>query len=79
MHVDELIFPDEVHGFLLHTDWLAAYQATAAFFQRTLKPNPSVAPKTGISDRQARRLYVMGAESGEQMTPYFVGATVATR
>jgi dipeptidyl aminopeptidase/acylaminoacyl peptidase len=36
--VDELIFPDELHGFLLHKDWLAAYQATAAFFQRTLKP-----------------------------------------
>ncbi len=36
--VDELIFPDEVHGFLLHKDWLTAYQATAAFFQRTLKP-----------------------------------------
>jgi dipeptidyl aminopeptidase/acylaminoacyl peptidase len=36
--VDELIFPDELHGFLLHKDWLAAYQAAAAFFQRTLKP-----------------------------------------
>jgi dipeptidyl aminopeptidase/acylaminoacyl peptidase len=36
--VDELIFPDELHGFLLHKDWLAAYQATAAFFLRTLKP-----------------------------------------
>jgi dipeptidyl aminopeptidase/acylaminoacyl peptidase len=36
--VDELIFPDEVHEFLLHKDWLAAYQATAAFFLRTLKP-----------------------------------------
>jgi dipeptidyl aminopeptidase/acylaminoacyl peptidase len=36
--VDELIFPDEVHGFLLHADWLSAYQAEAAFFLRTLKP-----------------------------------------
>jgi dipeptidyl aminopeptidase/acylaminoacyl peptidase len=36
--VQELIFPDEVHGFLLHKDWLAAYQATATFFERTLKP-----------------------------------------
>jgi dipeptidyl aminopeptidase/acylaminoacyl peptidase len=36
--VDELIFPDELHGFLLHKDWLAAYKATAAFFLRTLKP-----------------------------------------
>jgi dipeptidyl aminopeptidase/acylaminoacyl peptidase len=36
--VQELIFPDELHGFLLHRDWLAAYTAAAAFFERTLKP-----------------------------------------
>jgi dipeptidyl aminopeptidase/acylaminoacyl peptidase len=36
--VEELIFPDEVHGFLLHKDWVAAYEATAAFFERVLKP-----------------------------------------
>jgi dipeptidyl aminopeptidase/acylaminoacyl peptidase len=36
--VQELIFPDEVHGFLLHKDWLAAYAAASAFFERTLKP-----------------------------------------
>jgi dipeptidyl aminopeptidase/acylaminoacyl peptidase len=38
--VEELIFPDELHGFLLHKDWLAAYTAAAAFFERTLKPTP---------------------------------------
>ncbi len=36
--VEELIFPDEVHEFLLHKDWLAAYTGAAAFFERTLKP-----------------------------------------
>lgn len=36
--VDELIFPDEVHGFLLHRDWLASYEHTAIFFERTLHP-----------------------------------------
>ena len=36
--VQELIFPDELHGFLLHRDWLTAYQATAAFFVKILKP-----------------------------------------
>ena len=36
--VEELIFPDEVHAFLLHGDWLAAYQATAAFLARALQP-----------------------------------------
>jgi dipeptidyl aminopeptidase/acylaminoacyl peptidase len=36
--VEELIFPDETHNFLLHRDWLTAYSAAAAFFERTLKP-----------------------------------------
>ena len=36
LDVEELIFPDELHGFVLHKDWLAAYTAAAAFFERTL-------------------------------------------
>jgi dipeptidyl aminopeptidase/acylaminoacyl peptidase len=32
--VHVLVFPDEVHDFLLHRDWLAAYQATIDFFNR---------------------------------------------
>jgi dipeptidyl aminopeptidase/acylaminoacyl peptidase len=36
--VEELIFPDEVHDFLLHRDWLTSYQHTAAFFERILHP-----------------------------------------
>ncbi len=35
--VEELIFPDEIHDFLLHRDWLAAYSAGAEFFARYLK------------------------------------------
>jgi dipeptidyl aminopeptidase/acylaminoacyl peptidase len=38
VHVEELIFPDEIHEFLLHKDWLKAYEAEAAFFERVLKP-----------------------------------------
>lgn len=34
---EQLIFPDEVHGFLLHQNWVAAYKATAEFFDRKLK------------------------------------------
>ncbi len=34
---EQLIFPDEVHGFLLHRNWLAAYRATADFFDSKLK------------------------------------------
>jgi dipeptidyl aminopeptidase/acylaminoacyl peptidase len=33
---EELVFPDEIHGFLLHRHWIEAYQAEAEFFQRHL-------------------------------------------
>ena len=36
VHVEELVFPDEVHGFLLHKDWVKAYEAEASFFEREL-------------------------------------------
>lgn len=38
-HVDfeELIFPDEVHDFLRHEDWLRAYRAGVDFFDKHLK------------------------------------------
>lgn len=36
VEVEQLIFPDEIHGFLLHRSWLAAYRATAEFFERRL-------------------------------------------
>lgn len=31
-----LIFPDDVHSFLLHRNWVRAYKATASFFDRML-------------------------------------------
>ncbi|HEX4600273.1 MAG TPA: prolyl oligopeptidase family serine peptidase [Gemmatimonadales bacterium] len=34
--VEQLIFPDEVHDFLTHSDWLAAYRAVAEFLERRL-------------------------------------------
>ena len=38
---EELIFPDEIHDFLMWKDWIKAYAATADFFDRTLKsPSP---------------------------------------
>ena len=33
---EELVFPDEIHGFLLHRHWIEAYKAEADFFQRQL-------------------------------------------
>lgn len=34
--LEELIFPDEIHGFLLHRNWLRAYRAEEDFFDRHL-------------------------------------------
>ena len=36
VHVEQLVFPDEVHGFLLHRNWMAAFEAAAEFFDRFL-------------------------------------------
>jgi len=36
VEVEQLVFPDEVHDFLRHGDWLAAYHAAVDFFQRKL-------------------------------------------
>ncbi len=33
-----LVFPDEVHSFLLYRNWVSAYEAMADFFERKLKP-----------------------------------------
>lgn len=35
--LQELIFPDEVHDFLLHRHWIDAYGASAEFFDKHLK------------------------------------------
>lgn len=34
VHTEQLIFPDEVHDFLLNGNWLKAYQTTSEFFDR---------------------------------------------
>jgi dipeptidyl aminopeptidase/acylaminoacyl peptidase len=35
--LEQLILPDEIHGFLRWRDWVRAYSATADFFDRSLK------------------------------------------
>ncbi|HYL84376.1 MAG TPA: prolyl oligopeptidase family serine peptidase [Candidatus Angelobacter sp.] len=37
VEIEQLIFPDEIHDFLLHRDWLAAYHAASDFFDRHFK------------------------------------------
>lgn len=40
---EELIIPDEIHGFLRWRDWIRSYGATADFFDRTLKRGEAIA------------------------------------
>jgi dipeptidyl aminopeptidase/acylaminoacyl peptidase len=38
VHFEQLVFPDEIHGFLTHRRWLEAYSAGAAFLGKYLNP-----------------------------------------
>jgi dipeptidyl aminopeptidase/acylaminoacyl peptidase len=37
VYFEQLIFPDEIHDFLRHQDWVRAYHASAEFFDKHLK------------------------------------------
>ena len=37
----QIVFPDEVHEFLLHSTWLRSYHATSDFFDRYLRNAPA--------------------------------------
>ena len=41
---EQLVFPDEIHGFLMFKSWVKAYGATADFFDRTLKQGSTKRP-----------------------------------
>jgi dipeptidyl aminopeptidase/acylaminoacyl peptidase len=41
VHVEQLVFPDEVHSFLLHRNWVKAYEATFEFIDRQLNGKKS--------------------------------------
>lgn len=41
---EQLILPDEIHGFLMFKTWLRVYGATADFFDRTLKKGEQISP-----------------------------------
>ena len=43
--VEQLVFPDEVHDFLRHQNWVNAYKATSDFFNRKLR-NKKAATET---------------------------------
>ena len=37
VEAEQLVFPDEVHDFLRHQNWVRGYKATAEFFNRRFK------------------------------------------
>lgn len=37
VYIEQLIFPDEIHDFLMHRSWLRAYHAASDFFDRELR------------------------------------------
>ena len=39
---EQIVLPDEIHGFLLWKTWLRVYPATADFFDRTLKQGQAI-------------------------------------
>jgi dipeptidyl aminopeptidase/acylaminoacyl peptidase len=41
---EQLIFPDEIHDFLLHRTWVAGYTAAAEFLDRRLAARATMAP-----------------------------------
>jgi dipeptidyl aminopeptidase/acylaminoacyl peptidase len=41
VEVEQMVFPDEVHDFLRHQNWVKAFKATADFFNRRLKAKPA--------------------------------------
>src|SRR6266567_2631580 len=42
VYFEQLIFPDEIHDFLMWRSWMRAYTATAEFFDRTLKRSEKI-------------------------------------
>lgn len=46
---EQLILPDEIHGFLRWKDWIRAYTATEEFFDRTLKRGEKIGSDDWVS------------------------------
>jgi dipeptidyl aminopeptidase/acylaminoacyl peptidase len=40
VEIEQLVFPDEIHDFLLHRHWVEAYRATVDFFDRHFQMPP---------------------------------------
>ncbi len=52
---EQIVYPDEVHDFLLHRHWLEIYDAAAKFFDKHLK-GARATPASGQSSQRISRL-----------------------
>jgi dipeptidyl aminopeptidase/acylaminoacyl peptidase len=52
--VEQLVFPDEAHGFLTHEAWLRGLQATADYLERRLRPKGGAAEKGRVPNGGGR-------------------------
>lgn len=68
---ETIVFPDEVHDFLLHKNWVEIYKASFDFFERHLK---TAKPKTAKVDTLIRGGSVIDG-SGSAATKTDVGIT----
>jgi dipeptidyl aminopeptidase/acylaminoacyl peptidase len=49
---EQLVLPDEIHGFLMWATWIKVYDATADFFDRTLKEGQKIGDGSGSATLQ---------------------------
>ncbi|MGB7024734.1 MAG: prolyl oligopeptidase family serine peptidase, partial [Candidatus Acidiferrales bacterium] len=42
---EQIVFPDEIHDFLMWKSWVRAYAATADFFERVLVKGETIPPR----------------------------------
>jgi N-acyl-D-aspartate/D-glutamate deacylase/acetyl esterase/lipase len=56
---EQIVYPDEVHDFLLHRHWLEIYDAAAKFFDKHLKGIKTAPPATGQSSGRISKLDIL--------------------
>lgn len=72
---ETIVYPDEVHDFLLHKNWVEIYKASFDFFERNLKnAKPNASNKVGKVDTLIRGGSVIDG-SGSPATKADVGIT----
>jgi dipeptidyl aminopeptidase/acylaminoacyl peptidase len=54
VHVEQLVLPDEVHGFLRHASWLSVFETSLDFLDRHVRGAGRAAPRTQAGAPAAR-------------------------